>query len=78
MYAIYIHVTRRLRIRALSPQSAVQHLHSSISDLAQLLSAMDIVSAASNYINKMVATDDATGKMKVLLLDSETVGTRTT
>ena len=38
---------------------------------------MDVVSAVSGYISKMVSAGDATGsssaKMKILLLDSETV-----
>jgi len=43
------------------------------------VSAMDIVQAVSGYITKMVsAGDSASGtqaaKMKILLLDSETVG----
>jgi hypothetical protein len=37
---------------------------------------MDIVAAISNYVTKMVSSDGAAGpagKMKILLLDSETV-----
>lgn len=37
---------------------------------------MDIVLAVSNYLGKMVSADGAagsSGKMKILLLDSETV-----
>ncbi len=39
---------------------------------------MDVVSAVSSYISKMVSSGDAalgssTSKMKILLLDSETV-----
>jgi hypothetical protein len=41
-------------------------------------SVMDIVQAVSGYVTKMVSTgDSATGspaKMKILLLDSDTVG----
>ena len=38
---------------------------------------MDIVAAISNYVTKMVSSDGAagpSGKMKILLLDGETVG----
>lgn len=40
---------------------------------------MDIVLAVSNYVQKMVSADGAAGsagKMKILLLDDETVGMR--
>jgi hypothetical protein len=42
---------------------------------------MDIVLAVSNYVGKMVSADGAagsSGKMKILLLDSETVSCPTT
>jgi hypothetical protein len=37
---------------------------------------MDVVAAASGYISKMVTVGESSGasKMKILLLDSETVG----
>lgn len=36
---------------------------------------MDVVTAASGYISKMVTVGESTAsKMKILLLDSETVG----
>lgn len=43
---------------------------------------MDVFSAVSGYISKMVTTGDTAGtnsssKMKILLLDSETVGDAT-
>jgi vacuolar protein sorting-associated protein 45 len=37
---------------------------------------MDVIAAISNYVTKMVSTDGAggsPGKMKIFLLDSETV-----
>lgn len=38
--------------------------------------SMDVVAAASGYISKMVTVGESSGasKMKILLLDSETVG----
>lgn len=38
---------------------------------------MDVVTAVSNYVTKMIGSDGAagpSGKMKILLLDEETVG----
>lgn len=46
--------------------------------LTSSLSIMDVVAAVSSYITKMVTAGDSPGssssKMKILLLDSETVG----
>jgi len=42
-----------------------------------VLDTMDVVQAVSGYIAKMVSAGDSTAgaaKMKILLLDSETVG----
>lgn len=34
---------------------------------------MDVVQAVAGYVSKMVAAGDGNSKMKILLLDSETV-----